>query len=83
MASRNIPEDQFGRYTGRGEGIKWKKVLISDDRTGPVKDIKTSPNMSTAGRAAATIRKIVEQLLVDPASYKWRKAALQFLHFPA
>ena len=36
--------------------------------------------MSKAGRAAATIRKIVEQLLVDPTCHKWRKAALQFLH---
>ena len=80
LASRNVPEDQFGRYAGRGEGIRWKRVLISDDRSGPVKDIKTSPNMSKAGRVAATIRKIVEKLLVDPACQKWRKAALQFLH---
>ena len=74
------PIQSVCKSPSRGEGVKRKKFLISDDRTGPVGDIKTSPNMSKAGRAAATIRKIVEQLLVDPASYKWRKAALQFLH---
>ena len=91
--SRSLPSCVDGYQTGSSGpwpagtshktssvGIKWKRVSISDGRSGPVKDIKTSPKMSKAGRAAATIRKIVEQLLVDPASYKWRKAALQFLH---
>ena len=51
-----------------------------DDRSGPIRDIKTSPNLSKAGRAAATVRKIVDQLLIYPTCHRWRKAALQFLH---
>ena len=57
----------------------WKKVPICEDRSGPVVDIKVSPQFGNAARAAKTIEIIAQGLLKDGATKQWVKASAGIL----
>ena len=61
------------------ERLRWKKVSIVDDRSGPLAYVKCAPNLAAAVRAAETFQQVAVNALERPDSPKWRKAAMQLL----
>ena len=67
-------------------GLQWKRVPVTDDRSGPVLNVKVSPELGKAARAAVTMHKIATGLVTEPqvesvnsGRRKWVAAAYEML----
>ena len=78
LAIAGIPEEEWGRYLPR-EKLRWKKVPIQDDRSGPLPSVKCAPNLAAAVRAAETFHEVTTRALGSRSSIKWRNALAQLL----
>ena len=67
-------------YLGRGQGLRWTKARLTDDRGGPLAFCRVDATGQRATRAAATFRQAISRLTRRPQAPSWQ-AALQALLF--
>ena len=78
-----LSADSSKDVIGRGKPIKWIKVPLGDNRSGPLNkaaiDINLGTDISKAGRAAETMRRVVQKAVEDRHNHRWLQAILSLI----
>ena len=78
LAMAGVSDEDRERYMPQDK-LRWKKVPIQDNRSGPVPSVKCPPTLAAAVRAAETFKEIATNALERPKSRRWRKAFVQLI----